>query len=172
MPPSQATELTEFWSPSLAEELLRFLSGRMRCPEVAADLTHEVYLGLKRSVEKEPPDNTRALAFRIAINIALDYQRKASVRNRHMADVELDSLADSVAGGAVEPERILIGRERLAQLQQALNELPVDCRTVFLFHGVQGLTYAEIAERMGISRSQVNKLLARAMSHCARYVED
>lgn len=163
--------MSEFWSQTLAEDLLRFLTGRMRCPEIAADLTQEVYLGLKRSVENQPPDNARALAFRIAINLALDYQRRANVRNRYHADVDLDAVVELVAGDAQDPEQILIGRERLARLQQALSELPLDCRTAFTLHSVQGLTYVEIAQRLGVSRSQVNKLLSKAMAHCARQVD-
>lgn len=175
MPPAASaipSETSEYWSQSLADELLRFLTSRMRCPETAADLTQEVYLGLKRSVENQAPDNARALAFRIAINLALDYQRRASVRNRHVVDAEWDSLAESIPGNTAGPEQILIGRERLARLQQALSELPVDCRTAFTLHSVEGLTYVEIAERLGVSRSQVNKLLSKAMAHCARRVDE
>ena len=167
MPP----EISEYWSQSLAEELLRFLTGRMRCADTAADLTQEVYLGLKRSVEQQPPENARALAFRIAINLALDYQRRATVRNRYLVDVELETVEDRIPGAGTEPEQILIGRERLERLHLALSELPLDCRTAFTLHSVQGLTYLEIAERLNVSRSQVNKLLSKAMAHCAQRVD-
>jgi RNA polymerase sigma-70 factor (ECF subfamily) len=103
--------------------------------------------------------------------LALDYQRRANVRNRYHVDVDLDAVAEVVAGDAQDPEQILIGRERLARLQQALSELPLDCRTAFTLHSVQGLTYAEIAQRLGVSRSQVNKLLSKAIAHCAMQVD-
>lgn len=89
-----------FWTESLAKDLLVFLTGRVKCPETAADLTQETYLRLYQSINNNPPDNARALAFRIAVNLAIDYQRKVTVRNRHISDVELDSFAETIAGSS------------------------------------------------------------------------
>ncbi|MBD9358002.1 sigma-70 family RNA polymerase sigma factor [Methylomonas albis] len=166
------TDSTAFWTQSLADELLRFLTGRLKCPDVAAELTHDTYLGLRQIVEKTPPDNARAMAFRIAINLAIDHQRKTMVRARYGADEDFDALAESLPGDSASPDRVLIGRERLGALQQALDDLPQACRSVFLLHGVDGLTYTQIAQRLGISKSQVNKLLAKAMAHCAQQLTD
>ncbi len=166
------SDSTAFWTESLAEELLRFLTGRLKCPDIAAELTHDTYLGLRQIVENAPPDNTRAMAFRIAINLAVDHQRKAMVRDRFGTDADFEMLAETIPGDAAQPERILIGQQRLEALQLALAELPHASRNVFLLHGVDGLTYDQIALRLGISKSQVNKLLAQAMSHCARRLAD
>ena len=156
-----------FWTESLAKDLLIFLTGRVKCPETAADLTHETYLRLYQSINNNTPDNARALAFRIAVNLAIDYQRKITVRNRHISDVELDSFAETVAGSsATEPVDILMLRQRLGALQTALDELPTDCRTAFLLNSVDGLSYSEIAERMEISKSKVGRLLVQAIAHC------
>lgn len=166
------SDSTAFWTESLADELLRFLTGRLRCPETAAELTHDTYLGLRQIVENNPPDNARAMAFRIAINLAIDHQRKTIVRDRHAATDDFDTIAGSVPSAAAQPEQILIARERLSLLKSALNELPTKTRTVFLLHGAEGLTYSEIALRLGISKSLVNKLLAEAMRHCSRQLSD
>lgn len=161
-----------FWTESLAGDLLIFLTGRVKCPETAADLTHETYLRLYQSINNNPPDNARALAFRIAVNLAIDYQRKVTVRNRHISDVELDSFVETIAGSAAtEPVDILMSRQRLGALQTALDELPTDCRTAFLLNGVDGLSYSEIAERMEISKSKVGRLLAQAIAHCEQRLE-
>jgi RNA polymerase sigma factor (sigma-70 family) len=161
-----------FWTESLAKDLLIFLTGRVKCPETAADLTHETYLRLYRSINNNPPDNARALAFRIAVNLAIDYQRKITVRNRHISDVELDSFAETVAGSsATEPVDILMSRQRLGALQTALDELPTDCRTAFLLNSIDGLSYSEIAERMEISKSKVGRLLVQAIAHCEQRLE-
>lgn len=161
-----------FWTESLANDLLVFLTGRVKCPETAADLTHETYLRLYQSINNNPPDNARALAFRIAVNLAIDYQRKVTVKNRHITDVELDTFTETVAGSvASEPVEILMSRQRLAVLQTALDELPPDCRTAFLLNGVDGLSYTEIAERMAISKSKVGRLLAQAVAHCGQRLE-
>lgn len=157
------------WTDSLAEELRRFLTKRLKCAEAAADLTHETYLRLQQKNQDYPPDNARALAFHIAMNLAVDYQRKVAVRTRYLVDDEIDTLTEVSSTG---PEQTMIARQRLEILKNALDELPLDCRTAFLLHGVEGLKYAEIADRLGISLSMVGKHLARAMSHCAQKIGD
>ena len=161
-----------FWTESLAQELQLFLLGRLRCSETAADLTHETFLRLQRRATESPPDNARALAYRIALNLAIDYQRKAAVKNRYMANVDYDTALDRVSVRSNQPDRNLMAQERLSILHKALGELPVNCRTAFHLHSIEGLKYSEIAVRMGISKSMVNKLLAQAMKHCAEQLDD
>ncbi|MGH8547062.1 MAG: sigma-70 family RNA polymerase sigma factor, partial [Methylococcales bacterium] len=57
-------------------------------------------------------------------------------------------------------------RQKLEILDRAVAELPPKCRQVFLLRKVEQLSHAEIAERLGISRSMVEKHLHRAMMHC------
>lgn len=162
---------TLFWTEALAEDLRIFLTARVKCAETAADLTHETYLKLYQAAKENPPDNARALAFHIAVQLAIDYHRKNTVRNRHhAAEIEFDSCIDTIPSAAAGPEQTVIARQRLGALQTALAELPVDCRTAFLLHGIEGLSYSEIAERMGISKSMVGKHLTRALTHCAQRV--
>lgn len=165
---SDGLEIGFTWSDALAEELRRFLTRRLKCPDAAEDLTHETYLRLQKQDSIQPLNNARALAFHIAMNLAVDYQRKVSVRNRFVVDEDIDSCSESTSNN---PEQTLIARQRLEILQKALDELPTDCRTVFLLHGVDGLKYVEIADRLGISISMVGKHLARAMAHCSQRVD-
>ncbi|MEQ1635175.1 MAG: RNA polymerase sigma factor [Methylococcales bacterium] len=165
------SESASFWTESLAQDLLGFLRARVKCPETAADLTHETYLRLYQRIIESPPDNARALAFHIAVNLAIDYQRKITVRKRYLADGDLDTYAETVVGTAIEPEHILIAQQRLATLQQALSELPAECRTAFLLHGRDGLKYSDIAARLGVSESMVGKHIGRALKHCAHRLD-
>ncbi len=172
MPASEPSARPQFWSEALAGELFGFLSNRLRCPETAADLTHETYLRLERKYRETEPDNARALAFRIALHLAIDYQRKAWVRSRHVVDMELQDALDATPAPASSIERSLIAGERLSALSRALDELPLNCRTAFHLHSVEGLTYTQIAERMGISKSMVNRLLAQAIAFCAARINE
>jgi RNA polymerase sigma-70 factor (ECF subfamily) len=159
------------WNDSLADDLRFFLTKRLKCQEAAADLTHETYLRLQQRDENGKVDNARALAFHIAVNLAVDYQRKIAVRKRYMVDNLIDDISDVAEITSSSPEQTLIARQRLEILKSALDELPLDCRTVFLLHGIEGLKYAEIADRLGISLSMVGKHLARAMAHCAQRID-
>ncbi len=165
-------ENNALWNESLADDLRRFLTARLKCAETAADLTHETYLRLYQRNDQNPPDNARALAFHIAMQLAIDYQRKAAVRNRHIVEDEIEAFIDNSPAGSTDPEHILSARQRLEILKTALAELPPECRTVFLMHGSEGLKYSEIAQRLGISVSMVGKHLARALTHCAQRLEE
>lgn len=168
---SQSSGLAFYWSEDLADELTNFLTRRLRCPEIAADLTHETYLRIYQSALRDPPDNARALAFRIAINLANDYQRKVKVRERFAVDADLNSVAGNMDLNSPGPERNVIAQQRLDALQNALDELESECRTAFLLHSIDGLTQAEIGERLGVSRSKVARLIVKALSHLALRVE-
>ena len=162
----QSANLTQFWTTELTEELLRFFSGRVKCPELAAELTNDTYLHLRQAVDRQQPDNLRALTFRIAVNQAIDHQRKMQVREKH-DDVSTFDVENAAALTSAQPEEILAGRQHYKILQEALDELPVICRTIFILHGIDGLSYQEIADRLQVSKSLVNKLLSQAMRHCA-----
>ncbi|MBP0644836.1 sigma-70 family RNA polymerase sigma factor, partial [Mycobacterium tuberculosis] len=56
--------------------------------------------------------------------------------------------------------------QRLAMMQKALDELSKVCRDCFLLRKLDGLSPQQIAERLGISRSLVEKHIVNAMKHC------
>ena len=168
---SEPSNSSLFWNELLAKDLQRFLTGRLKCSETAADLTHETYLRLEQRTRDNPPDNARALAFRIALNLAIDYQRKVAVRNRYASNTPFDSALEITSNQSSQPDHTLIAQQQLATIKEALDELPVNCRTAFYLQSVDGLKYAEIATRLGISKSMVNKLLSQAMTHCAHRLE-
>ncbi len=157
-----------YWNEALAEELLHFLTKRLKCSNIAAEITHETYIRVRQSSQTAPVNNARALAYRIALNLAVDYQRKAKVRRQHSVEVDFEVFADSFQSSEPGPEQIAIGQQDLSALESALMELPADCRNAFFLHGVDGLTYQEIADRLGISTSMVCKHLARATAHCTK----
>jgi RNA polymerase sigma factor (sigma-70 family) len=161
----------ECWNDDLANELLRFLTRRLHCAETAAEITQETYLRFHQCVLDNPPNNARALAYRIALNLSVDYQRKANVRRSREVETDFEAHSDFFPSTAAGPEQTAIARQELNTLESALLELPPDCRTAFLWHSLDGLTYLEIAKRLGVSESMVNKHLMRAMAHCKRRVQ-
>lgn len=164
----ESAETADIWSELLANDLRRFLTAKLKCAETAADLTHETYLRLSQRHPDKPPDNARALAFHIAVQLAIDYQRKVAVRNRYLVDDDGENAIENISSGYADPEQTLEAHQRMQTLKAALDELPAECRTVFLLHGVEGLKYSDIAERLDISVSMVGKHLARAMAFCAQ----
>lgn len=151
------------WTARYRDELFGFIKRRVKCSQTAADLTQETLLRLHVLTHEQPVAHTEALAFTIARNLTIDHQRQRQIRERY-ADRQTDP--EQLAGLQPSPEQQVIDGERLVQLQAALHELPVDCRNAFLLHGLEGLSYVQIGERLGISKSMVAKHLARAILHC------
>jgi RNA polymerase sigma factor (sigma-70 family) len=168
MTASPPTDMALYWNETLAEDLLSFFSGRIKCQEAAADLTQETFLRFHQFIQTTPPNNARALAFSIAVNLATDYQRKMKVRQKVMVDEKHESyrIANVQTIADTGPERILMARQQLQLVYAALEELPLDCRNAFIMQSIEGLTQAQIATRLDVSQVKVYRLLIKAMSHC------
>ena len=65
-------------------------------------------------------------------------------------------------------EAALHAKQRLQAIVSVLDELSPQCRNVFVLHKFEGLTHPEIAARVGISRSTVEKHMTTALKHLVR----
>jgi RNA polymerase sigma factor (sigma-70 family) len=131
-------------------QLVRYLSRAVGQPDMAHDLTQDVFLRISRStvpVASEP--EVRAWVFRIARNVALDHHRRTARR----PETELEA-ATAPSGAASQDVRIAVN--------QALSRLADLDRDVFLMREVVGLHYDEIAAACEISPAAVRSRLHRA----------
>lgn len=155
-------------------ELLRFLIARTGDPAEAEDVIQELWLKLPDS---GPIANGRAYLYRMAQNLVLDRVR---ARRRAAARDSAWSEASGGAGlGGAEPadpapnaEEAIERREEAALLASAIANLPEGARRAFRLHKIDGLSHAEVAERLGISRSGVEKHMAVAMKYLRRALMD
>lgn len=144
------------------QEIRGVLVRRFGCAEIAADILQETYQRLLSSGLWQHAENPRALLHRIAANLAIDYERRQVIRSKFVTPEE--DLPEAYEPGInTTPEHIIIARERLARLAQAVENLPHKCRTVFVLRKVDELSHAEIAERLNISRNMVEKHLRHAL---------
>lgn len=94
-------------------------------------------------------------------NLALNHLRDA----RRRADVELSGLElENIADSAPTPEMIVLYRRELQRLLEAIAALPQRRRQAFVLKRIDGLSYDEIAERMGTSRNTVISQVVAAMA--------
>ena len=61
-------------------------------------------------------------------------------------------------------------KEDLGRIISALDELSPQCRRVFLLHKFEGLSHSEIATRVGVSRSTVEKHMATGIKHLLKRI--
>jgi RNA polymerase sigma factor (sigma-70 family) len=62
----------------------------------------------------------------------------------------------------------LDAEQRIARLRQVLQQLPPKCHAAVVMQYWHGLSYEEIAQRLGISTHMVKKYLSQALVHCRR----
>lgn len=150
------------------EELTRRLVGIVKSRETAADLVQDTYVRLLRLGEAHVVEQPRALLHRIASNLAIDHLRKE--KSGIQAFDGMDA-AVTVPSQAPSPERELLAKQRLRLCLKAIEQLPPRSREAFVLCRVYGYSYQEIAMRMGISESGVEKLLMRALDQSCEALE-
>lgn len=156
-------------------ELLRFLTARLGDATEAEDILQELWIRL-HNTSGSPIANSRAYLYRMAQNLVVDRIRE---RQRRMKRERLwleargeASIAGEPADQAKNAEEALLEREETARLADAIGSLPYGARRVFELHKQQGLSHAEVAIRLGISKSGVEKHMAAAMKYFRRALLD
>lgn len=147
-------------------ELLNFLHRQVNDRDTAADLAQESYARVL-AVQHSGRDilDGRALLYRTARNLLVDQHRRAVVR-RHD---DLDAMSEAEQPAApqyLQPEDALVSQQMLRAYVGAIECLPPRCREAFVLHVFDELTHAEVARRMGISVSMVEKHVVRGMLAC------
>jgi RNA polymerase sigma-70 factor (ECF subfamily) len=145
--------------------LVRFFTRYPASRDDAQDLAQETFLRLTRIDLEAPGRLLRPAAYlrKIARNLLFD---RAKLARRHHEDEHLD--ADDVPLAAADEESRLEARDSLTRLEAAINLLKPKTREVFLAYHIQGLTYAQIAERTGLALSSVEKQMGRAFDEIHR----
>jgi RNA polymerase sigma-70 factor (ECF subfamily) len=90
------------------------------------------------------------------------HESKARVRRGRRAAELTEAPARTVGSSAADPEQEALRKQLQSVLAAAIDELPVAHRTVFVLRDLQGLSTAEVAESLGMSRAAVKMRLFRA----------
>ena len=143
-------------------ELVSFLSARLGNRQAAEDVAHDAYLRVLERTDAQRIEHPRAFLYRTALNLVVDRHRRHQVRQAEPLDV-LDN--DERWHGPALSQSMQMD-QRLTLMQRALDELSQPCRDSFLLRKLEGLSHQQIAERLGISRSLVEKHIVNAMKHC------
>ena len=128
------------------------------------DLVHDTFARAIAYAAWREVRNPGAFAARILRNVALDALRRRKVLTiTAVADFERLALVDE----APTQEQATVDRDELRQLREAMAELPVQCRRVFTLRKVYDLSPGEIAEKLGLSVSTVEKHLVKGLRYCS-----
>ena len=161
------------------DELLRFLTVRTGDADDAQDLLHDLWFRASR-LTGAPVANGRAYLYRMAHNLVIDRLRERQRRTRRESLWHEEQSGRSEGGGSgdepadssMNAEEAMFAQEEAARLTAALNTLPEGARRAFTLHKLEGLSHADVAVRLGISKSGVEKHMAVAMKYLRRAMAD
>ena len=80
-------------------------------------------------------------------------------------------MLDLAADPSVDQVALLESRDTLRRLEQAIARLKPRTREIFLAHRIHGFTYAQIAERTGLSVKGVEKQMSKAIAKIDRLLD-
>ncbi len=160
--------------PSLVERLFAeqrgalqaFFRRRIRSKADAPDLAQEVYLRMLRLSDREAIRNPVLYLYTVANNLVKEH---AVLDRRQATGIDIDQVGT--------PEQLevlptfegeLDAARRAARLQLVLKQLRPKCQAAVVLRFTHGLSYREVAIRLGVSPQMAKKYVAQALSHCRR----
>ncbi len=139
--------------------LRRYLARLLGNSTEAQDVAHDAYVRVYPTVNQEPVENPEALLYTTARNLAINRLKRRGISPFAREALNLETAASS----APSVTQQVMARQELGMLEQAIAELPAGCRSVLLLRKVELLSHREIADRLGIAISTVEKQHARAL---------
>ncbi len=149
--------------------LKRFLSRFFSRAQDVDDIAQETFLRAFAAEADRDVLTPRAFLYRIARNLALNERAKLSnTTTGSMEDYPDPSVLG--AGDQVSSEDLIEGRQKMAIFAEAVSSLPPQCRRVFMLRKVHGLSQKDVAQRLGITASTVEKHVAMGLLKCSDYL--
>jgi len=148
--------------------LQRYIYRRIRTKSDAPDLAQEVYVRMLRVSNSEAIRDPQLYLYTVASNLLKEH----AIRQQRSASVpELDEATVQERLGDLPPLDTEVGiRQQVERLTAALGLLPARWRTALILQYRHGLTYQQIAARLGVSSSMVKKYLAQGLGRCRRHM--
>lgn len=153
---------------SLAAKLRRVLRRRGRSHDEADDLIQEAFLRLHVYCRAHAIRNTGGFLFRTALNLAFDRTRRERVAAVVPGGLDNLPLVDPYPL----PDEVCAGQERLRRMRAGLEAMSPRRREVFILNRIEGYSFPQIAERLGITPSMVEKHAAKAILFLTNWMDD
>jgi RNA polymerase sigma factor (sigma-70 family) len=159
LPAKDAQALTEGLVASHGDQLRRFLLARVRNIADVPDITQEVYLRMLRVPNVESIRSPEAYLFTVAQHVVQQHTLKSAA----LPSAELELALNTQSAAHTDPAQELVASQCLDRLQDTLEKLSPKARAVFILSRRDGLSFDEIATRLGVSKPMVKKYLMKAL---------
>ena len=143
------------------DELVDFLRRQFGAgPPDPEDIAQLAFEKLLRRGNLSDLSSVRAFLWSTAKNLAISSLRRDKVHADY--DFEVEQLYFAQQGDERSPARVVEVEEQLSIIEATLRRMPENRRKTFVLHRIEGMNKAQIARRLGISRTAVVNRLARA----------
>ena len=174
-------ELLQLYRNYLALLARLNIDARLQGKVDASDLVQETFLKAHRNfgqfrgnTEEELVSWLRQILTNNLANLVRHYLglKRRDVRLERQLAAEMDRSSRLMDGGLIapgsSPSRQASRREQAVLLADVLKQLPADYREVLILRHLEGLTFAQVAERLGRTEDSVQKLWVRALARLRR----
>lgn len=160
--------------PSLVERLFAehggalqgFFRRRIRSKADASDLAQEVYLRMLRLKDLQAIRNPVSYLYTVANNLVKEH---AVLEHRQASGIDIDAVASHEQLETLPAfDGDLDAAQRAARLRVVLRQLRPKCQAAVALRFTEGLSYREIAIRLGVSPQMAKKYVSQALVHCRR----
>lgn len=158
------------------EKIYQTYAGRLygnllklvKSESIAQEILQDVFLKIwdsRTTIDTEK--SFRSFLFKIAENKVFDYYRKAARDKKKQAEFIANALAGYDPG-----DETIFAEEKSAILQKAIESLPAQRQQVFRLCKLEGKSYKEVSEQLGISVSTISDHIVKATKSIRDYFEN
>ncbi|OZI77683.1 sigma-70 family RNA polymerase sigma factor [Bordetella genomosp. 12] len=141
--------------------LLGWLRRKLGNSFDAADLAHDTFVRVLRARDRDAIREPRSYLTTIAHGLVVSHWRHQAVERAW-----LQALAAQPEATVYSLEQRALILETLEDIASLLDGLPARVSSIFLLSQIEGLTYPQIAQQLGVSVNVVQKAMVRAMAQC------
>ncbi|MFI5129808.1 MAG: RNA polymerase sigma factor [Chitinophagales bacterium] len=156
-------KIYRLYSPRLYGRLLKLLKSVAQTEEILQDVFLKVW---EYRASIDPEKSFRAFLFKIAENKAYDFFRKASRDKKLEAELVALSTVNYMA-----LEEFMANDEKSVLLENAISKLPPQRQQVFRLCKLEGKSYRDVSELLGISLSTISDHIVKATKSIRNYLE-
>ncbi|NIB39587.1 RNA polymerase sigma factor [Pseudomaricurvus alkylphenolicus] len=147
-------------------QIKRFLQSNLRSNEDAEDLTQETFLRFQKHRDSVDMAQSKNFLFTIARNLMID-----RIRHRKVSEVDPEAEVDDMMDPVSSVERQVSGQQEYDALCAAIENLPPKCRRVFILRKFYHFSHKEIAEKLDLSVSTIEKHLVAGLARCQAHMK-
>lgn len=151
-------------------DLVRFFTLRLKSAAAAEDLVQDIYVRLATVDPGVDVRNAAGYLYRLGSNLMLDRirgERRTAARDHEWRESHRTLRGPDEVSEDPAADDAVAARQRLAAIVAVLRDLPDQTQRVFRMHKFDGLSHAEVAAALGISRSAVEKHCMAALKRLA-----